>query len=290
MNRDLEVLIRAGRREPSYLARAVESIRRQSELPARVIIADQGAGGAVTELGTRALSRDGIQVCVVPGAPDGSLARGLNILLHAAETPWIAFLDDDDTWDPGFLKDMHGAVISRSAATSNPIIAAVCQTEILFEQPQEDGWLTLGRQTFNADLRSVDTSALLKSNRFTLNAALWNRRGLLGLGGFDPSLPVLEDWDLNVRASLEHAYTVVPKVLAFYHQRPPSANAPNSPIRRHHATSRLLRHRWTEAGLLPRRPALMLRIEDACARLKQTRQRLFWRLRWQLRIWKGGTP
>ena len=122
-------------------------------------------------------------------------AKGLpnarNAGLAHAESPWVAFLDDDDLWGPTRLAAQLEAATRTGAGW-------VCSDTVL-----TDRRLTvLGVQTAPHDL---DVAREI----FRRNIVPGGGSGVLArtdlvreVGAFDPLLPSLEDWDLWMRLAM----------------------------------------------------------------------------------------
>jgi glycosyltransferase involved in cell wall biosynthesis len=87
-----------------YLAESVDSVRRQSCPPGRIILVDDGSTDETPEIST-ALSRDGLQPPVHAvhqenGGPAAALNRGAAL----AESALIAFQSADDIWMPAKIE------------------------------------------------------------------------------------------------------------------------------------------------------------------------------------------
>jgi hypothetical protein len=90
---------------------------------------------------------------------------------------------------------------------------------------------------------------MIGNNTFPPIAALFQRRLLQEVGGFDSSLPVLGDWEFNLRAVLAGGFVFVPERLANYHTRTPdsetaSGNSITVGIDLHHEVRGQLQKRW----------------------------------------------
>ena len=64
--------------------------------------------------------------------------------------------------------------------------------------------------------RDYSRERLRTENFIPIQAALFRRRLYDELGGFDPSLDMLEDWNLWVRYSLGGKFKLVPKTTSCY--------------------------------------------------------------------------
>jgi GT2 family glycosyltransferase len=133
--------------------------------------------------------------------------------LAATDSEFCALLDDDDTWAPDFLE----AMLKSCARATNGV---VCQTTLVLEHFEGDRLVEDARRPFNPDLSVLSLPRLAVRNRFTSNAFLFRRSLAEAVGGFDETLPVLGDWDFNLRCLLHGALPVLPRELARYHQRP----------------------------------------------------------------------
>jgi glycosyltransferase involved in cell wall biosynthesis len=178
-------------------------------------------------------------------------SAALNRAVRRAEGECIAFLDDDDTWHPEFLARMGAAMAERFPG--DRIGAVACRTMAVYEDDSLGKFARLGSEPFNPGFTSVSVDELVRRNLFTNNAVLWHRQILSDLGGFREDLPVLEDWDFNVRVAIHFPLEVLPESLANYHRRPrPGQNSEaNSSMRLHDEYLARLVDEWRSQGLLP---------------------------------------
>jgi glycosyltransferase involved in cell wall biosynthesis len=117
------------------------------------------------------------------------VARARNRGLAAARAPWVAFLDDDDLWSPLKLRAQLDAL--DMAAADYAYAAAVFV----------DGSGTPLRLDPAPEPETV-ASALRASDVVGGPSTVMVRTELAReLGGFEPSLSVLADWDLWLRVS-----------------------------------------------------------------------------------------
>lgn len=93
----ITVIIPTADRE-QLLHRAVDSVLKQSVSPSKIIVVDNG----VNEVN---IQFDDPRVVIVRTAPRIGPGRSRNIGARSSDTDYIAFLDDDDWWDSGYIEN-----------------------------------------------------------------------------------------------------------------------------------------------------------------------------------------
>jgi glycosyltransferase involved in cell wall biosynthesis len=130
---------------------------------------------------------------------------------------YVVLLDDDDTWDETFLDRTVATLESKPHEN----MAGVVTRTVLINEHEEGGeWVEVGRKLLQEDLRSVNLFQLASVNQFPPNAFVYERRAYEAVGGYREDLPVLDDWDFNLRFMLKFDVHVIPEGLARYHIRP----------------------------------------------------------------------
>lgn len=145
-------------------------------------------------------------VSVIRNAEPVGVARARNAGLAAARARWVAFLDDDDVWAPDRLR---------------------AQLEELARRP-DAGWACVASVVVDAGLRIVGgqhppAPESLPGSVLRYNAVPGGASGVLAsaelvreLGGFDPRLRILADWDLWIRLALRSPLAAVDRPLVAY--------------------------------------------------------------------------
>jgi glycosyltransferase involved in cell wall biosynthesis len=182
---------------PAFLVEAIRSAAGQSLQPREIIIVTDDDDPAVHDVVSGL--RDSIDVPVrvvarAPGSPGASASR--NEGARVASTTWLAFLDDDDLWHSSYLE--NAAALIRSS----PQLDAVTTGYFRFR----DG-VALGSTQPRPGMTARD--AFRKSPGVT-GSTLIVRRSVFGqLGGYDATLPVMNDVDFFIRFLLAgHRYGV----------------------------------------------------------------------------------
>lgn len=206
---------------PVLLARAIASVQRQTFSDWKLIVVNNGGDPArvdeVVAVARQAQPSSDISVLHLDervGMEDAS-NRGL----AQSDCEFFVIHDDDDSWKEDFL--------ARTVATlqHNPAAAAVVTgvTRIyetfrggkVWPVRHEDFYLDEGRLTFRG---------MIGNNTFPPIAALFRSRVLTEVGHFDASLPVLGDWEFNVRAVNAGGFVFLNERLANYHTRTPDSD------------------------------------------------------------------
>jgi len=171
------------RNRRSYLAQALRSALAQDGVRLEVIVIDDGSEDDTGEYLQR-IGDPRVRTIRQTGCRGVSIARNRGI--EAARAPWVAFLDDDDLWAPEKL-----AFQLRPALTAN---ASWAKTGVI-------AFDDAGSGTFRPVLAdSTSLVDLLGANFIPTPSSVMAVTDLLRrVGGFDPDLSVLADWDLWIR-------------------------------------------------------------------------------------------
>lgn len=180
---------------------ALESVAAQTRPPREVIVVDDGSTDDTAAIAARA----GVTVLRVP---NGGAARARNLGIAAATSPWIAFLDADDTWVPDKLErqaalfdryslsytdariDLDGASVTVSSV-------APCPSGLILE-------------------------SLLLNNVITTSSVVVRRDVILDAGGFPEEQRAVHDWPLWLRIAAWHPIGFVDAPLVHYRISPDS--------------------------------------------------------------------
>lgn len=213
MNDKVVVVVRTKNR-PVLLARALASVSAQTwtDLSA-VVVNDGGEPGPVDE----AVRASGLgERAVVVHHPE-SLGRSaaLNAGLDAVPSTAFAVHDDDDTWDPDFL----AATVAWLAA--NPeAVAVATRTEVVYEEVRGRDVVEVGREVLAAQLEQITLTQTAWQNSVPPISMLVRTAVLTRIGQFATDLPVLEDWEFNLRLLSDGEMGfLADRPLAFWHHR-----------------------------------------------------------------------
>lgn len=164
---------------------ALNSLLAQTLPPAEVIVADD----ASTDDLPGALARFGDAVTLLRAEVNGGEAKAKNMGIHAARSPWVVFLDADDTFAPTRLEAVAALIAAR------PDLDIVTT----------DAWLEVEgvpvRRCYNQvfTFEEGDQRAGILRRNFLFGLAAARREALLAVGGFDEGIRHTADWDLWLR-------------------------------------------------------------------------------------------
>jgi glycosyltransferase involved in cell wall biosynthesis len=185
-----------------FVGAAIESVRHQTVTDWELIVVDDGS----TDETAAALRR--YEGCArIVHQRNRGVAAARNHGLRLARGTWVAFLDSDDAWEPGWLAATHARAAAEPGEISGVVTAASQRTAD--RTPLEPAHLTAER------LGPID---LLTHRRGPVRgcALLARRDEVLAVGGFDETRPVTQDYHLLVRLALRAPLAVVREPLLRY--------------------------------------------------------------------------
>lgn len=212
------------------LQRTLGCVLRQGSARVQVVVVDDGGRDGTAE---RLEGRDP-RVTVLRHESSRGVSSARNSGLEQVDTPWVAFLDDDDLWAPDKLARQLAALRAQPGARW------ACSAAVSF---LPDGSLAdLARVPEHSDVsRAVLRGNVVPGGGSGVLAATELVRDV---GGFDPQLSNLADWECWIRLGQESLVATVPTVDVGYRSHPTSMA---HSVTRSEQELRLLR--TTHAGL-----------------------------------------
>lgn len=192
----------------SFLPRAVASVLGQTFGDLELIVVDDAStedtAGFVEGLADE-------RVRLVRRAARGGVAAARNDGIAAARAPYVAFLDDDDVWLPQKL-ERQLPLLDAGAAVVHSLIYVADGDGRVFDAPSERGF-RLFREVAAAGYPYV---WLLRRSSYQINTFVVRRDAAEAAGGFDPSLPTVEDLAFVHELWRRHSLQLVDEPLAKY--------------------------------------------------------------------------
>jgi glycosyltransferase involved in cell wall biosynthesis len=169
------------------LSEAIESVLGQTVRPERIVVVDDVASAETESLLKRLDETASIPLHYLtnldPSTPGASGSRNAGAAF--VESEYIAFLDDDDLWEPRYLEE------SMAQLRGNPEISMVVT------------WTKMTRGKFEGPGLSIEPNAsasdVLHRNPGLTGSNFVIRRSAFVRLQFDPGLPVANDRDFLIR-------------------------------------------------------------------------------------------
>lgn len=222
------VVIRT-RDRPHFLARALADVAAQEFTDYEVVVVNDGGDPALAE---RVLRESPL------GGPDGTRSRAR--LLHREESTgmeaasnagiragsgeFVAIHDDDDLWEPAFLERTVRELRETGA------VMVTTRVDRYYERVTPEGFEFLRSEPHWGELHEVTLQDLLSTNRSVPIGILYRRSLHEELGFYDESLPVVGDWEFNLRVAARHGIAMVDELLAYWSHRPDGVGADGNSV------------------------------------------------------------
>ena len=226
---DISVVIATYNR-PRTLVHAVRSALDQPGADVEVIVVDDSPA-RTAEAAVEGLAENRVRYIANAKPSGGRPAAVRNYGVSLAKAGLIHFLDDDDLVPPG-----HYAA-ARAAFAARPGIGAVFGTIAPFG---EDAGEIANQRVYFARARRTATSCARLGHRWAFTAAMLfgptmlvcsagmvRRKQVDAIGGFDPSLPLVEDVDFYLRAIRQGGVQFLDRPALKYRVGPSLMRQPN---------------------------------------------------------------
>ena len=178
-----------------------------------VIVNDGGEKEGVESIATEARNND-IDVQILHHEQSKGMEAASNAGIRSCESEYIVIHDDDDSWEADFLEK------TVDFLDNEPLFSGVITHTLLVNEIIENNSpRTTSSYGFNTWLKSVYLMEMMMVNSFPPISFLFKRDVYDKVGGYNESLPVLGDWDFNIRFLKEADIGVIPELLALYHHR-----------------------------------------------------------------------
>jgi glycosyltransferase involved in cell wall biosynthesis len=205
--------------QAEYLRAALKSVLDQSLRDFEVIIVNNYSTDHTLDVIAEA---NDARVKVINFRNNGVIGAGRNVGIKASQSPYVAFLDSDDTW---YLNKLER---TAEVIAADPEVGLVCHDQALIRDRRVAG---LTRRTHYGPppgfCGNLYDYILLVANGPSTSASVVKRRYLDEVGYFseDPALVTVEDYDLWLRLSRICRFHFIREVLGVHHFHLDSASA-----------------------------------------------------------------
>ena len=195
-------------RRPHMIDEVIACVMQQTFTDWELLIIDDNGEGSAAQTETAAVVdryRSDARVMYVTHERNRGACAARNTGLQRAAGTFVAFLDDDDVWHPEKLERQVACF-----ASAEPDVALVYGGwRNLFDDGTVDRIMPDGSEKSAPDL--------LKRNGIgSTSLVMCRRSALLAVGGFDETLPAMQDFDLYIRLGLRFPFAYVDRVLMDY--------------------------------------------------------------------------
>ena len=191
---DISVIIPTFDRS-ELLNRAVDSVVQQTSPAQEIIVVDNGLEDAVVH----SCNRSSIQL--IKTAPRLGPGRSRNAGARAAQSEFLAFLDDDDIWEPDYLEHSR-AILEKGKAD-----VVVGQLKRVGADGKPAPY-----KMFPSDMKK-QRSVYFRSPGFGGQNIVIKKELFFKVGGFDEEMPASVDRDLAAKI-IEAGGSIVPQPLS----------------------------------------------------------------------------
>ncbi len=182
----------------AFIGEAIASVQAQSFQDWELVVVDDGSTDDTAAVVSGFLDDRRIRSVRQDRAGQSS-ARNRGIA--ATRAPLIAYLDSDNLWYPDYLARMVDCLATET------------ETDVAYGALASDRH---GLDRRNILWRRFDRKALLQANYIDTNVMVHRRTLVERLGGWDPLLHKLEDWDLVLRYTADKPARALSVVAARY--------------------------------------------------------------------------
>ncbi|MDL2336228.1 MAG: glycosyltransferase family A protein [Pseudomonadota bacterium] len=201
-----------------HVAASIASVQAQSLPDWTLIAVDDGSTDGTASV-IQQMADPRIQLIRQSNA---GVSAARNRALVEIQTPYVAFLDSDDTWAPNFLESMVGALARQDDA-----VVAYCGWEDLHQPPRQP----MVHEPPDYEALPDKFMLLLQRCPWVIHAALARSDAVRSVGGFDPRFSVAEDYLMWLRMATTGRLIRVPELLASYHHDSTRTQATGNVVR-----------------------------------------------------------
>lgn len=209
-----------------FLEPTLQSLCAQTFRDWRCLVVDDGSADGTADVVRTHAATDPRFELLIQANGGVSRARNAGLARLPVDQPFVVFLDSDDLLLPEALESLVHALDERPDAIGAyglaeyvdehgvPIRVGEHPAKQRNRRRLQGGRLVEVQPTEDADFAVLAVSGPI----WPPAAAMFRGPALQSVGGFDPSLPVQEDWELCLRLSRRGPFLALDRQLAWYRQ------------------------------------------------------------------------
>lgn len=216
----VSIITRTKNRE-ILLRRAVRSVLSQShEDWEMIIVNDGGTPSPVDQLLTSVAESAKGRIKVIHNPESLGMEAASNKGIEQASGDYMVIHDDDDSWTPEFLK-IGLRELQQQKARWPAVRGVVSRAVRVLEEIKGDEVITHKLEKFRPDVRVglIPLNQLLHENVFAPIQFIYERSVITEIGNYREDLPVLGDWEFNIRFARKYDIAQISDETALYHHR-----------------------------------------------------------------------
>jgi len=199
------------------LRRAIESVLGQTHQDWQMVIVNDGGEAQGVEALVAEYEEPFKGRCSIVHHPQSlGMEAASNAGIKSCDSQYVVIHDDDDSWQSEFLtkcvkflKDNRFASVKGVTSYSTRYIETVKDNKVTVQYTEP----------FNLWLKSVSLFRMAQGNVFPPISFLYERSVYEEIGFYREDLPVLGDWEFNLRFIEKYDIGLIPEELANYHHR-----------------------------------------------------------------------
>ena len=198
----------------AYIGEAIASVLAQDWPDVEIHLLDDGSSDETFAVASQALAAAGGIRCRLERQSNAGSARTLNRLIEGCDSDLVAILNSDDCFLPGRLRCLAdlavgpGDFIGFSGVAFDP--AARVSAGERFEDWYR-GKLAYAMSLPTCGFALVAANLAISSSNFLFSRGLFDR-----VGGFNPALPLTQDWEFLLKALRWTEPRLAPQRLLYY--------------------------------------------------------------------------
>jgi glycosyltransferase involved in cell wall biosynthesis len=197
------------------LERAVFSVAQQTyENYIHLIINDGGSLLNIDEIAKFISSARRDKIKLIQSESSKGMEAASNLAIEHSDSELITFLDDDDSWDENFL-DITVKYLEKNQSAEGVSTAS----NIVIEEIVDNVVLILHTRKYRPELKAISLYHMTQKNTILNHSFVYRRAVLNTIGLYDEDMPVLGDWDFNLRFLMKYDIHFINQALAYYHIR-----------------------------------------------------------------------
>ncbi|SHO45759.1 glycosyltransferase family 2 protein [Desulfopila aestuarii] len=215
MNTTIAIITRTKDR-PLLLRRAIESVLNQSEPNwHHVIVNDAGRKADVDSTLLPFLERYNGRLTIIHHPEPIGMEAASNAGISAKQSKYILIHDDDDSLHPVFLSRTKSYLEKSSHNVGGVVTLTTKVDEVIVNNRIK----TLKTALYKELAPKIGIGDMARVNQFPPISFLFRRSVIDCIGMYNESLPVLGDWDFNLRLMAQFDVDVIHEPLSNYHHR-----------------------------------------------------------------------